>query len=147
MAWNLYQQSVTAQVGSSTFVLPMGSLKLANEPVSRSGSLAVPLFNGRVVQQIDGWYVKATFDYAELSGGADDTVREFIEAILDAGSCTIDFDPDDEFAPTAHTIDFVLLEAPGAVQATFSGRARGRSAAFQLISRRQFTEPIEWLIQ
>ena len=147
MAWNYYHKEVVATVGSDSFTLPTGNLKLQNEPVSRAGSFAIELFNSTMIQRLDGWNVMAEFDWNELSDGVDATVRSFIEAILDTKQCTVDFDPDDEFPAETRTVDFILKSAPGAVLASFDGRARNRRSTFTLISRRQFDTPIEWIIQ
>ena len=146
MSWNDYHKSVLATVGSNEYVIPTGSLRLANEPVSRSGSLAVSLFNSRVIQSIDGWLVRAQFTWPHLGQAVDDRIRLFIEDILADGVCTIDFDPEEEFEDP-RTVDFVLESAPDAVVADFVGRARHRPAAFNLVSRRQFADPIEWIVQ
>lgn len=144
MAWGTYHTNVVATVGSNTYDLPVGNMRLANEPFSRNGLLAQPLFNSRVIQTIDGWLVRLSFTHAHLSDGADDTIRLFLEAVLDAGICTIDFDPDEEFE-TSRTIDFVLEEAANSVRAEFVGRGRIRPSSLSLVSRRLFTAPVDWI--
>lgn len=145
MAWNYYHKNVVAAVGSVSFSLPTGNLKLRNEPVSRAGSFAIELFNSKIIQRFDGWNVVAEFDWNELSGGTDTVIRSFVEAILEEKQCTIDFDPDDEFPAENRSIDFILQSASGTVIANFNGRARNRRSTFSLISRRQFSEPAEWI--
>lgn len=146
MAWNYYHKTVVATVGTDTFTLPTGNLKLQNAPVSRTGAFAIELFNSTYKQRVDGWNVVAEFDWRELADGVDATVRSFIEALLDEKQCTIDFDPDNEFPSETRTIDFILDGGSGAVIASFNGRARNRSSTFALISRRQFDSPTEWII-
>ncbi len=147
MSWNYYHKTVVATVGSTTYDLPVGNLVLRNEPVSKAGSFAIELFNSAVLQRIDGWFVMADFSYDELTGDANETIRMFIESALAEGVCTIDFDPEDEFPSETRTVEMIIKEAPGAIQANFASRARSRTSTFSLISRRQLTEPLEWIIQ
>lgn len=144
MAYGTYHKAVKAVVGSSEYEIPVGNMRLGNDPVSRNGVLAQPLFNSRVIQTIDGWHVRLSIEHPHLEGGADDVIRRFIESLLDAGVCTIDFDPDGEFE-TSRTIDFVLDEATNAVVADFIGRGRTRPSSLSLVSRRLFPTPIDWI--
>lgn len=147
MAYSYYHPTVSATVGANQYTLPTGNLRLSNEPVSRAGSFAITLFNSKVIQSVDGWLVRAQFSYPHLENSVDNDIRIFIEDLLDAGQCTVDFDPDGEFDPENRTIDFVLESAPEAVVADFVGRARHKPSSLNLVSRRQFTAPVEWIIQ
>lgn len=145
MAFESYHRNVVATVGSDNFTIPVGNMLLRNDPVSRAGSFALELFNSSMVQRIDGWLVRVEFSYDEIALDANVTIREFIEAVLDDGICVIDFDPDDEFVAEDRTITFVLESAPEAVVASFSGRARNRTSAFQLVSKTWLSAPLEWI--
>ena len=147
MAWTTYHKDVTATVGSDSYTLPTGNLELMNDPVSKAGSFALQRINSSFKQRIDGWMVLARFDYSELSGGVDADIRSMVEAALNSttGIITVNFDPLNEYPAEDRTIDFILKAAPNAVVATFEGRARKRRSNFEMISRRQFTAPIEWI--
>ena len=146
MSWNYYHEKVVATVGTTTYDIPVGNLVLVNEPVSKAGSFAIELFNSARIQRVDGWFVKANFSYDELTGAANETIRLFIEMLLDEGVCTVDFDPLDEFPAENRTVEMILMEGQGVIQANFNERARSRTSTFSLISRRQLTEPLEWII-
>ncbi len=145
MAFGSYHRNVVATVGSDNYTIPVGNLLLRNDPVSRAGSFALELFNSSMVQRIDGWLIRVQFAYNEIGATSNDTIREFLEAILDTGICVIDFDPDNEFPLEDRTIIFVLELAPNAVIAIFDGRARNRSSEFQLVSKAWLTAPLEWI--
>lgn len=145
MAFTSYHENVIATVGSDNFTLPVGNMVLRNDPVSKAGSFALELINSNMKQRIDGWVVRVEFSYSELTGTANDTIRSFIEAILDTKICTIDFDPLDEFPMEDRTITFILEAAPSAVQADFRHRARNRTSSMQLVSRTWLTTPLEWI--
>ena len=145
MGFTGYHRNVIATVGSDSYTIPTGNLVLRNDPVTRAGSFALELINSTMVFRFDGWLVRAEFSYDQLTDGANDDIRSFVEGILDQKICVIDFDPEDEYPMEDRSITFVLESAPDAVVADFQHRARHRTSSFNLVSKSFLQTPLVWV--
>lgn len=144
MAWNTFNCNARFTANSLSWTIPIWNMRLDLVPYVGSGATAVKLFDGRYVQRVDGWHLRATFNWPQVRVDDNDAIVDMICAAVEQGTVVVDFDYTDNPGVAVET--FVLEDVQSAINATFNGRGRARPVSLTLISNTVLTEKPDWLI-
>jgi len=144
MAYTSYHTRVQFTANSNVYTIPIWALRISAVPYSGLGTTTVRLFDGRNKQRVDGWLLRAEFDWPQLKASDHDNFTNLVNDIVAAGTVDIDFDPDDNLGQKVAT--FVAEDLGDMIQALFRGRVRRRPAAAQFIGSNVLSEVPDWIL-
>lgn len=143
MAWDAFHNRVDVTAGGATYSLPVDRLTVTAGLFSRAGSTAVELFDGRIVQRVDGYRLRAEFAWNELTEAHGQQLRLALSSLVTAGGGTFDLDPG---SPVAKTFYGVIEDGAEALLAEFDGGVRSRPASISVVSSTILTAQPDWII-
>lgn len=143
MAWNAFHNRIDVVANGATRSLPVDQLTVTAVPFSRSGGTAVELFDGRIVQRVDGYRVRVELAWNELTEAHGAELRRALSDLVQAGGGVVDLDPG---AAVAKQVEVVVEDASECLRATFDGSVRGRPASISMVAKTITTTTPSWII-
>lgn len=145
MSYQGYHKQVRITVDSATYDVNIDDLKINAFPYSGAGNYNIQLFDGRHKTRLDGWKVRAAFDWQQFDLSDHEQWEEIMVA-LEANNyeCEIDFDFTD--APGQRTETFVVENADSLISAIFDKRGHIRPASVSFISTNVLSSVPLWIV-
>lgn len=142
MAYQTYLATVKLTVSATDYTFKVWNLRVAAESYVGTDNIAQQAPDGSWRQKISGWHIRATFQAMNAIYGTDHHVAQTaIEALYDAGSGTLDLDPDDD--PGVKTLTVVPVSAP--IRRTFVKGVLGRPVELELVTETPASTIPYWL--